>query len=132
LTIGRVTHPLLREFLAHCRFVLPQSELKGPIDGHSDLLQFHRPFHESEDVLNVANNLLCEATCLQEMDLRRKDGVFLDALTAPQISDHSGAKDFCRRFTNGDINIPQSTFNDVRRGVSNPQSNPFFELHILP
>src|SRR2546426_10788211 len=41
------------------------------IDRRLHLLKIHLPFHESDHVLNVAYNALCEGTCLQEIELRR-------------------------------------------------------------
>ena len=39
-----------------------QIGLIDAIDHHLDLLKFHRPFHESDHVLNFAYNALCEGT----------------------------------------------------------------------
>src|SRR3989442_14001489 len=69
------------------------------IDRRLHLLKIHLPFHESDHVLNVAYNALCEGTCLQDIELRRNDEVFLDALGARRIPDPTTAGDFCRRFT---------------------------------
>ena len=44
------------------------------------LLKIHLPFHESDHVLNFAYNALCEGSCLQDIEVRRNDEVFLDAL----------------------------------------------------
>jgi hypothetical protein len=101
------------------------------IDQHLDLLKFHRPFHESDHVLNFAYNALCEGTCLQDIELRRNDEVFLDALGARRIPDPTTAGDFCRRFTSVDINILQSVFNDARRYVWKRQPGPFFDLATI-
>lgn len=43
------------------------------IDSRLHLLKIHRPFHESDHVLNLAYNTLCEGTCLQDIELRRND-----------------------------------------------------------
>jgi hypothetical protein len=39
------------------------------------------------------------------IELRRNDGVFLDALGADRIPDPTTAGDFCRRFTAEDVEI---------------------------
>ena len=57
------------------------------IDRRLHLLRFHCPYHESDHVLNLAINALCEGTCLQDIELRRNDEVFLDALGAQAIPD---------------------------------------------
>ena len=101
------------------------------IDRHLQLLKFHLPFHESDHVLNLAYNALCEGTCLQDIELRRNDEVFLDALGARRIPDPTTAGDFCRRFTSVDINILQSVFNDVRLNLWRRQPNSFFDLATI-
>ena len=40
------------------------------IDEHLHLLKFHFPYHESDHVLNLAYNALCNGTCLQDIELR--------------------------------------------------------------
>ena len=57
----------------------------GLVDAINDrlhLLKFHFPYHESDHVLNFAYNALCNGTCLDDIELRRNDAVFLDALGA--------------------------------------------------
>ncbi len=108
-----------------------QLGLIDAIDQHLELLKFHRPFHESDHVLNFAYNALCEGTCLQDMELRRNDEVFLDALGARRIPDPTTAGDFCRRFKVVDINILQSVFNQIRRSVWKRQPDSFFDLATI-
>ncbi len=67
------------------------------------LFKFHLPYHESDHVLNIAYNVLCEGTCLEHIELRRNDEAYLDALGARRIPDPTTAGDFCRRFREGDI-----------------------------
>ncbi len=50
------------------------------IDNHLHLLKLHLPYHESDHVLNIAYNALCGGHCLEDIELRRNDPVFLDAL----------------------------------------------------
>ena len=64
-----------------------QLGLIDAIDQRLHLLKIHLPFHESDHVLNFAYNALCEGGCLQDMELRRNDEVFLDALGARRIPD---------------------------------------------
>jgi hypothetical protein len=101
------------------------------IDRHLELLKLHRPFHESDHVLNFAYNALCEGTCLQDIELRRNDEVFLDALGARRIPDPTTAGDFCRRFTSVDITILQSVINDARRNLWKRQPDSFFDLATI-
>src|SRR5438034_4353417 len=84
------------------------------IDRRLHLLKIHLPYHESDHVLNIAYNALCEGTCLQDIELRRTDEVFLDALGARRIPDPTTAGDFCRRFRAEDIRRLQDIFHDIR------------------
>jgi hypothetical protein len=85
------------------------------IDRQLHLLKIHLPYHESDHVLNLAYNALCEGTCLQDIELRRNDVNFLDALGARRIPDPTTAGDFCRRFSAADIDTLQDIFNQVRQ-----------------
>ncbi len=55
------------------------------IDRRLHLLKFHFPYHESDHVLTLAYNPLCDGTCLQDLELRRQDENFLDALGARRL-----------------------------------------------
>jgi len=106
----------------------------GLIDAINDglhLLLFHFPYHESDHVLNIAYNPLCEGTHFEDIELRRNDINFLDALGARRIPDPTTAGDFCRRFTETDINRLQDIFNQVRQGVWQQQSDDFFNLATI-
>ena len=50
------------------------------IDASVKLLKVHRPYHESDHVLNIAYNALCGGTRLEDIETRRTDAVFLDGL----------------------------------------------------
>jgi hypothetical protein len=101
------------------------------IDNRLHLLKVHRPFHESDHVLNLAYNALCEGTCLQDIELRRNDEVFLDALGARRIPDPTTAGDFCRRFTAADIRTLQDVFHDTRLKAWAGQPADFFDRAII-
>jgi hypothetical protein len=102
--------------------------LARAIDDKLHLLKIHLPYHESDHVLNFAYNALCDGTCIQDIELRRQDEVFLDAIGAQRIPDPTTAGDFCRRFTAADINTLIDVFNDVRKGVWARQPADFFQL----
>ena len=61
--------------------------LIAAIDEKLHLLKMHMPYHESDHVLNFAYNAICDGTCKQDMELRRQDEVYLDALGADRIPD---------------------------------------------
>ena len=103
----------------------------GLIDAINDklhLLKIHLPYHESDHVLNLAYNALCDGTCLQDLELRRQDEVYLDALGARRIPDPTTAGDFCRRFGVADIHTLIDVFNGVRQHVWARQPAAFFEF----
>ncbi len=101
--------------------------LADVIDRRLHLLQIHLPYHESDHVLNLAYNALCDGTCLQDIELRRNDEVFLDALGARRIPDPTTAGDFCRRFKAEDVYTLLDIVNDVRQQAWADQPDEFFE-----
>jgi hypothetical protein len=96
------------------------------IDERLHLLKIHLPYHESDHVLNLAYNALCDGTCLQDLELRRQDEVFLDALGARRIPDPTTAGDFCRRFQAHHVHTLLDVYNEVRQRVWARQPAAFF------
>jgi len=96
------------------------------LDSGLKLLKMHMPYHESDHVLNFAYNALCDGTCLQDMELRRNDEVFLDALGARRLPDPTTAGDFCRRFTAEKVQLLQDIINETRLKVWAQQPAAFF------
>ncbi|MGA9668944.1 MAG: IS1380 family transposase [Terracidiphilus sp.] len=101
------------------------------IDNRLHLLKIHLPYHESDHVLAIAYNALCEGSCLQDLELRRNDEVFLDALGARRIPDPTTAGDFCRRFTTASLDILQDIFDDTRIKAWEGQPDAFFQQAII-
>ncbi len=101
------------------------------IDGAVQVLKIHLPYHESDHVLNIAYNALSGGTCLEDIELRRQDEVYLDALGAQRIPDPTTAGDFCRRFTEVDIERLMAAINAVRLRVWQQQPAAFFEEAVL-
>jgi hypothetical protein len=91
------------------------------------LLKFHLPYHESDHVLNFAYNALCNGTCLQDIELRRNDENYLNALGTRRIPDPTTAGDFCRRFTLEDIDTFIDIVNEARLKVWAQQPDNFFD-----
>jgi len=108
-----------------------QLGLSDAIDRRLHLLKLHLPYHESDHVLTLAYNALCGGTCLQDLELRRQDEVFLDALGARRIPDPTTAGDFCRRFNEVSIRSLQDACHDARLQVWAQQPDAFFEQAIL-
>jgi Transposase DDE domain group 1 len=101
--------------------------LVAAIDRRLHLLKLHRPYHESDHVLNLAYNALCDGTRLEDVELRRNDEVFLDALGTERIPDPTTAGDFCRRFAEGDIRALMRAIDDARLNVWEKQRKNFFD-----
>jgi hypothetical protein len=101
------------------------------IDTALHVLKIHLPYHESDHVLNLAYNALSGGTCLEDIELRRNDEVYLDALGAQRIPDPTTAGDFCRRFTADQIEALMEAINGVRLKVWRQQPEEFFEEAVL-
>ncbi len=101
------------------------------IDRRLHLLKMHLPYHESDHVLNLAYNALCDGTCLQDLELRRQDEVFLDALGTRRIPDPTTAGDFCRRFQAHHVDTLIDICNEVRQRVWARQPASFFEQALI-
>jgi hypothetical protein len=101
------------------------------IDRHVEVLKVHLPYHESDHVLGIAYNVLCGGTCLQDLELRRQDEVYLDALGAQRIPDPTTAGDFCRRFDEPAIEALQAAINATRIRVWRTQPDAFFDEAVI-
>ena len=100
--------------------------LAGEIDSSLDLLKLHKPYHESDHVLNIAYNMLCGGQRLQDIEARRCDAVFLDGLGTESLPDPTTAGDFCRRFDGEAVLALQEAFNRPRLKVWQRQPDSFF------
>lgn len=115
-----VVHQLVREL-----------GLAEAIDDGLHLLKIHKPYHESDHVLNFAYNALCDGDCLEDMELRRHDEGYLDGLGARRMPDPTTAGDFCRRFGEADIRRLMDIFNETRLKVWARQPESFFEEAVI-
>jgi hypothetical protein len=101
--------------------------LVAAIDRHVQVLKVHLPYHESDHVLGLAYNSLCGGTCLQDIEQRRQDEVYLDALGTQRIPDPTTAGDFCRRFDAASLEALQTAINETRVRVWQTQPAAFFD-----
>jgi hypothetical protein len=101
------------------------------VDDKLHLLKRHLPYHESDHVLNIAYNLLAGGSRLEHIEARRNDEVYLDALGAVRIPDPTTAGDFCRRFTQGDVEQLMDIVNETRLRVWKEQPEDFFDEAFL-
>ena len=104
-------------------------ELKLPqaINSRLHLFRQYRPYHESDHVLSLAYNALCEGQTLDDLEVRRQDEAFLDLLGAERIPDPTTAGDFCRRFRPESLEALQAAFDDARRRIWAQQPSGFFD-----
>jgi hypothetical protein len=100
--------------------------LAEEIDSSLSLLKLHKPYFESDHVLNIAYNALCGGERLQDIELRRGDAVFLDGLGTKSLPDPTTAGDFCRRFDEDSILALQEAINRTRLRVWAQQGDSFF------
>lgn len=84
------------------------------IDAGLHLLKMHLPYHESDHVLNLAYNVLCGGTRLEDIERLRHDTAYMNALGADLIPDPTTAGDFCRRFGESDVIELMERINAVR------------------
>jgi len=105
--------------------------LTAAIDESLRLLKVHQPYHESDHVLNIAYNILCGGRTLEDLEQRRQDEVYLDALGARVIPDPTTAGDFCRRPTELDLEALMAAIDGVRVKVWRQQPAAFFEEAIV-
>ena len=78
--------------------VVSATGLREAIDDDVTVLKRHLPYHESDHILSLAYNLLTGGRCLGDLEQRRENVAFLDAIGARRIPDPTTAGDFLRRF----------------------------------
>jgi hypothetical protein len=88
--------------------------LPEQIDEGLQLLKVHLPYHESDHVLNLAYNVLCAGTRLEDIERLRHDTAYMNALGAELIPDPTTAGDFCRRFEEEHVVELMDRINTVR------------------
>jgi Transposase DDE domain group 1 len=107
--------------------IVNSTGLAAEIDRSVELLKAHRPYHESDHVLNLAYNALCGGQRLDSIELRRGDRVLLDGLGVASLPDPTTAGDFCRRFDAATVDALQDAINRARVKVWQRQPQSFFE-----
>jgi len=113
--------------LGSMRLLVQELGLAEAIDRRLHLLKIHLPYHESDHVLNLAYNALCDGDCLEDLELRRQDEVYLNALGARRIPDPTTAGDFCRRFEPQHVRTLLDVYHETRVKAWARQPAEFFE-----
>ena len=91
--------------------------LPNDINSHIPLLKLHLPYWESDHVLNITYNVLLGGLRLEDIELRRNDEVFLNALDVERIPGPTTSGDFTRRFGSRDVVCLMEGINRTRRRV---------------
>ena len=105
--------------------------LDKAIDNRLRIFKLHNPYYESDHVLNIAYNILCDGDCLEDIEKLRNDETYLDAVGAERIPDPTTAGDFCRRFSTEQVERLQDIINDIRLKVWAQQDPAFFEEAVI-
>ncbi len=105
--------------------------LRESIDDSLRLLKRHLPYHESDHVLSLAYNVLTGGHCLEDLEARRCDAVYLNALGARRIPDPTTAGDFLRRFAAEDVETLMDAINRARSGVWRSQAKRQRRLAVI-
>jgi len=111
--------------------MVKQLQLDQIINEKVSVFKIHNPYYESDHVLNIAFNILCQGDCLEDIERLRNDEVYLDALGAVRIPDPTTAGDFCRRFDTEQIKQLQDAVNQARVKVWKQQDPSFFKQAII-
>lgn len=61
--------------------------LAEEVDRRLHVLKLHLPYHESDHVLNLAYNVLCDGARLEDLERRRQDEAYLNGLDAERVPD---------------------------------------------
>jgi len=124
-------HGVLYGGMGAVQMLVKQLGLDETINSRLHLFKLHNPYFESDHVLNIAYNILCNGECLEDIERLRNDEVYLDAVGADRIPDPTTAGDFCRRFSVEHVEKLQGAINATRMKVWKQQELEFFAEAII-
>jgi len=113
------------------QMLVKQLGLDKAINNRLGIFKLRNPYFESDHVLNIAYNILCNGECLEDIEHLRNDEVYLDALGTERIPDPTTAGDFCRRFSVEQVEILQDVINSIRLKVWRQQEEEFFNEAVI-
>ena len=111
--------------------VVEVAGLREQIDSSLHLLRRHLPYHESDHALTLVYNLLTGGRCLEDLEPRRNDEGFLNALGARRLPDPTTAGDFLCRFQAADVLTLMEAIQRARSSVWRVQPEAERKLAIL-
>jgi hypothetical protein len=100
--------------------------LVAKLNDELHVLKRARPYTDADHVMNIVLNVLCGGQVLEDIEVRRNDLVFLDAVGARSIPDPTTAGDYLRRFDGEAILRLMMIVNDVRVRMWRRQDPSFF------
>ena len=101
------------------------------INDELPILARHNPYYESDHILNMAYNVLCNGYVLEDIKLLKSDEAYLNAMGAGRIPDPTTSGDFCRRFSDDDILRLMNIINKKRVEVWKTQDDSFFKIAFI-
>jgi hypothetical protein len=113
------------------QMLIKQLDLDKAINARLNIFKLYNPYTESDHILNIALNILCNGDCLEDIERLRNDAVYLDAVGAQRIPDPTTAGDFCRRFSSFQVELLQDVINAVRLKVWGRQDADFFKEALI-
>ena len=78
-------HGVLYGGMGAVQLLVKRLGLDEAINRYLRLFKLHHPYYESDHVLNIAYNILCNGDCLEDIERLRNDEVYLDAVGADRI-----------------------------------------------
>lgn len=91
--------------------------LADAINRNVHVLKLHKPYFESDHVFNIAYNVVCGGTCLEDIDILRNNVAYLNALGGHRVPDQTTAGDFLRRFDEDRVGLLMEAINETRLKV---------------
>jgi hypothetical protein len=91
--------------------------LAEEIDGRVKVLDRHLPYQESDHVLSLIYNVMSGGRCLQDIEQRRRDVGYLEAVGAHKVPAPSTEGDFLRRMEVEHIRAMMGAFDEGRLKV---------------
>ena len=108
-----------------------QLKLDKAINERVKVLKAHIPYFESDHVLNIAYNVMCGGTSLEDIEKLRNNETYMNCLGAGRIPDPTTEGDYLRRYDRESIIELQEAINESRVKVWMMQDESFGEEAII-
>jgi hypothetical protein len=108
-----------------------QLKLDKAINERVKVLKAHIPYFESDHVLNIAYNVMCGGTSLEDIEKLRNNETYMNCLGADRIPDPTTEGDYLRRYDRESIIELQEAINESRVKVWMMQDKSFGDEAII-